>query len=63
MWWLVFTAIDLYLGVVILDTLARGDSVSEEKRHRLLKARKVALFLFGITILGVLCKLLAKKWM
>jgi hypothetical protein len=63
MWWLVFTAIDLYLGVVIIDTLARGDSVSEEKRDRLVKAKKVTLVLFGLTVLGIFLKLVARNWM
>ncbi len=61
MWWLIFTALDLYLGVVIIDTLARGDSVSNEKRDRLVKARKLTLVLFGLTILGILWKLLASR--
>ena len=62
MWWLIFTAIDLYLGVVIIDTLVRGDSVSNEKRNRLVKAKKLTLVLFGLTVLGILWKLVASRW-
>ena len=63
MWWLVFTAIDLYLGVVVIDTLARGESLSDEKRHRLAKAKKVTLVLFGLTVLGIFLKLATRKWL
>jgi len=41
--------------------IARGDSVSNEKRDRLVKARKLTLVLFGLTILGILLKLLASR--
>jgi hypothetical protein len=62
-WWLVFTAIDLYIGVVLLDMLARGESVPTDKRTRLFAAKKITLVLLALTILGILLKLLATRRM
>ncbi len=62
-WWFVFTAIDLYVGVVLLDTLARSDTIPAEKRQRLLRAKQITLALLALTIVGLLLKLVASKWM
>jgi hypothetical protein len=62
-WWLVFTAIDLYIGVVLLDTLARSETVPAEKRQRLVRAKQITLALLALTIVGLLLKRMASKWM
>ena len=50
MWWLVFTAVDLHFGVIIIDVLARSDSITEEKRKHLQTAKKVTLGLIALTV-------------
>lgn len=62
MGWLIFTAIDLYLGVVIIDVLARSESVSEEKRRHLSVVKKVTIFLLALTILALLVDFVRSKW-
>jgi hypothetical protein len=47
--WTIFTAIDLYVGVVLLDLMA--PSVPPERLPLLRKAKKVALILFGASLL------------
>ena len=43
MWWLVFTAVDLYLGLVTLDVLARSEAIAPEKLPRLAIAKKIVI--------------------
>jgi len=62
-WWFVFTAIDLYVGVVLLETLARNDTIPAEKRQRLLRAKRITLALLALTIVALVLKLVASKWM
>jgi hypothetical protein len=59
MWWILFTAIDLYFGVLILDTL--GASVAEEKRRRLALAKKFCLAVMGILAIAFVVVWLRKK--
>jgi len=51
--WTIFTAIDLYVGVLLIDLMST--SVPLEKLPRLRKVRKLALILLGIAVvvLGV----------
>ncbi|MBZ5719530.1 MAG: hypothetical protein LAO03_04035 [Acidobacteriia bacterium] len=58
MWWLVFAAVDLYIGLVALDLLARSDAVPPEKLPRLAIAKKVVLV--SLVFVGV--ALVAKIW-
>ena len=53
MGWTIFTAIDLYVGVLLIDLMST--SVPLEKLPRLRKVRKLALILLGIAVvvLGV----------
>jgi hypothetical protein len=43
MWWLVFTAVDLYLGLIALDVMARSEAIAPEKLPRLAVAKKVVI--------------------
>lgn len=42
-WWLVFTGVDLYIGLIALDVLARSESVPPEKLPRLAIVKKVVI--------------------
>jgi hypothetical protein len=55
MWWIVFTAVDLYIGLVILKTVQ--PSVPPEKQKRLKIAEQVILGLLGLTAIAFLAKL------
>ena len=48
MGWTIFTAIDLYVGVVLLDLMAT--SLPPEKLPRLRKAKEVVLILFAVSL-------------
>ncbi|HEV2401896.1 MAG TPA: hypothetical protein VGS27_33500 [Candidatus Sulfotelmatobacter sp.] len=48
MGWTIFTAIDLYVGVVMLDLMAT--SVAPEKLPRLRVARRMLLIMLAISI-------------
>ena len=41
MWWIVFVAVDVYIGLVILDLLAR--SAPPEKMPRIRATRKIMI--------------------
>ena len=56
MWWIVFTGIDLYIGLVILKAVQ--PSVPPEKQKRLQAAERVILGLLGLTAAAFLVKLL-----
>lgn len=47
MWWTVFGAIDLYIGLIILDTL-KG-TAPPEKQKRLAIARKITIVMLVLT--------------
>jgi hypothetical protein len=53
--WTIFTAIDLFVGVLLLDLMTT--SVPPEKLPRLRKARKISLALFGVTLLILLTQI------
>lgn len=41
MWWILFTAADLYIGLIVLDVMA--SSLPVERRHRVGIARKAII--------------------
>lgn len=43
MWWILFTAIDLYLGLVLIDVLARSESIPPDKLRRLAVTKKILI--------------------
>ena len=59
MGWTIFTAIDLYVGVVLIDLILT--TAPPEKILRLRKARKVALVLLGISVV-VLAVQIARRY-
>ena len=59
MGWTIFTAIDLYVGVVLIDLIST--TAPPEKILRLRKARKVALVLLGISVV-VLAVQIARRY-
>lgn len=59
MWWIVFTAVDLYIGLVVLDAVASG--LPPEKQPRLAVAKKVIVALIGLLAIAFVCAWLRKK--
>ena len=55
MGWTIFTAIDLWMGLFLLDMMAT--TVPPEKRPRLRTARKVVIALLGISIVVLLAQI------
>lgn len=55
MGWTIFTAIDLFVGALLLDLMTT--SVPTEKLPRLRKARNISLALFGATLLILLTQI------
>ena len=60
MWWIVFTAVDLYIGLVILKTMQ--PSVPAEKQKRLKVAERVILVLLALTAVAFVAKLFHWRW-
>jgi len=59
MWWIVFTAVDLYVGLVVLDALM--PSLSAEKRRRANVAKKIVVVLLVLLAIA-LAAVLMKRW-
>ncbi len=59
MWWIVFTAVDLYIGLVILDALA--PSLAAEKVPRIKSAKRVIVVLLVLSAIALLVVLI-KRW-
>jgi hypothetical protein len=56
-WWIVFTAVDLYIGLVLLDLFAR--SAPPEKMPRIRIARKIMI----VTLVVLAIAFVAKIWL
>jgi hypothetical protein len=54
----IFTAIDLFIGALLIDMMST--TVPPEKLPRLRKARNITLLLFGISLV-VLCVEIARR--
>jgi hypothetical protein len=59
MWWIVFTAVDLYIGLVVLDALV--PSLPAEKVPRIKSAKKVIIVLLVLSAIALLVVLI-KRW-
>ncbi len=59
MWWIVFTAVDLYIGLIVLDALM--PSLPAEKRRRANAAKKVVVALLVLLAIA-LAAVLIKRW-
>ena len=56
MWWIIFTAADLYIGLVVLKTMQPSLPLVKQKRLKI--AEKVILVLLALTAVAFLVKLL-----
>jgi hypothetical protein len=59
MGWILFTAVDLYIGVIVLDTLI--PTLPAEKHHRAKLARKVVVVLLAVSVFALVA-MLVKRW-
>jgi hypothetical protein len=60
--WTIFTAIDLFVGALLLELMTTA--VPPEKLPRLRTARNVSLGLFGITVIVLLAQIAHRHgWM
>jgi uncharacterized membrane protein YidH (DUF202 family) len=59
MWWIVFTAVDLYIGLVVLDALI--PSLPAEKRRRANVAKEIVVVLLVLLAIA-LAAVLIKRW-
>ena len=59
MWWIVFTAVDLYIGLVILDALV--PSLPAEKVPRIKLAKRVIVVLLVLSAIALVVVLI-KRW-
>jgi len=59
MWWIVFTAVDLYIGLIILDALV--PSLPAEKVPRIKSAKKVIIVLLVLSAIALVVVLI-KRW-
>jgi len=57
-WWIAFTAIDLYLGLIVIDVLARSESLSPQKLRRLAVVKKVVIAAISVLAVVFVVKLL-----
>jgi hypothetical protein len=62
MWWTIFTAADLYIGLIVIDAMAPSTPV--EKLGRLRVARKVILALLVVSAIVLLLQIARRQaWM
>jgi len=60
--WTIFTAIDLYVSVLLIDLMST--SVPLEKLPRLRKVRKIALILLGMAVVVLVVQIARRyRWM
>ena len=52
MWWILFTAIDLYIGLIVIEVMAKSGSVPPEKLPRLQIVKKITIG--AIAVLGAI---------
>ena len=55
MWWIVFTAVDLYIGLVVLKTMA--SSVPDEKKPRMVVAERMIYAGLVLCVVAIVVKL------
>jgi hypothetical protein len=58
MWWTLFTAADLWIGLIVLDAMA--SSLPPEKLGRLRTARKVILVLLASSALVLILQIVRR---
>ena len=57
MTWIVFAAVDLYIGIIILDVISRDPDLTAEKLSRLHKAKRATWVCLGATAVALILKL------
>ena len=57
--WTIFTVIDLFIGVCLIDMIST--TVPPERLPRLRKARNVTLILFGISVVILLIQIARRQ--
>ena len=55
MWWILFTAADLYIGIIVLDAMA--SSIPPEKQRRLALVKKVLWVSIAVLAVAFVAKL------
>ena len=55
MWWILFTAADLYIGIIVLDAMA--SSIPPEKQQRLALVKKVLWVSIAVLAIAFVAKL------
>lgn len=58
MWWIIFTAVDLYIGLVVLKAMA--PSVPPEKQRRMVVAEGAILAGLALCAVALVVKLLRR---
>jgi hypothetical protein len=58
MWWLVFTAVDLYIGLIALDVMVRSGSIPPHKLKSVAIAKKTLIA--SLVVVGI--ALVIKIW-
>jgi hypothetical protein len=51
MWWLVFTAVDLYIGLIALDVMVRSGSIPPHKLRGVAVAKKILIA--SLVVVGI----------
>jgi hypothetical protein len=57
MWWLVFTAVDIYIGLVALDVMAKSGSIPPHKLRGVAIAKKVLVALLVVVGIALMVKI------
>ena len=55
MWWILFTAADLYIGIIVLDAMA--SSIPPEKQRRLALVKKILWVSIAVLVVAFVAKL------
>jgi len=55
MWWILFTAVDLYIGIIVLDAMA--SSIPPEKQQRLALLKKILWVSIAVLAVAFVVKL------
>jgi hypothetical protein len=57
-WWTLFTAVDLYIGLIVLDSLA--PTLPPEKQRRLASVRKIILALLALAAIVLILQIVKR---
>jgi hypothetical protein len=57
MWWLVFTAVDLYIGLIALDVMVRSGSIPPHKLPGVAIAKRVLIASLAVVGIALVVKI------